>query len=221
MTPIAGSPDWNARRRKALADSLLADFLKALKKPPSRPLSPPLGSIPTGVPVIPPRAAEPPAAMTGYVLAWRQWGVVSHRGGTLRLTALTQRAIWPPRGRLVAECPAGQVQQHLPPEPGCSCGIYAVKNGSEFHPHMLRSNIVWRGSAESVPWVVGKVALWGRVLEFTDGFRAQYAYPYVLWSAGLTAGERIALGDAYGVEVYELDGDVLKTMGRGGNEFVE
>ena len=86
---------------------------------------------------------------------------------------------------------------------------------------MLRSNILWRGSAESVPWVVGKVALWGRVLEFTDGFRAQYAYPYVLWSAGLTTGERIALGDAYGVEVYELDGDVLKTMGRGGNEFVE
>lgn len=221
MTPAPGSPDWDAREKRDLADSLLADFLKALKMPPYQPVPPRLGSISISAPVIPPRASEPSAAMTGYVLAWRQWGIVSHPGRTFRLTALTQRAIWPPRARLVAECPDRQSQPHLPPEPMCSCGIYAAKNGSGFHPHLLRATRMLRWSTGSVPWVVGKVALWGRVLEYTDGFRAQYAYPYVLWSTGLTEGERITLGDAYGVEVYEIDGDVLRMMARGGNEFVE
>jgi hypothetical protein len=121
----------------------------------------------------------------------------------------------------------------------CSCGIYALKEAgllTAFGPGFLfgalaafggvqtptrRARVRRQGSNELVSWTVGKVALWGRVLEYTGGFRAQYGYPYVLWSVSLTKDERIALGDAYGVEVYQLDGDVLKTIAHEGHEFVD
>lgn len=31
-----------------------------------------------------------------------------------------------------------------------------------------------------MPLVIGEVHLWGRVLRFSSGYRAQYAYPYSL-----------------------------------------
>jgi hypothetical protein len=54
---------------------------------------------------------------------------------------------------------------HRSPEPGCTCGIHAIKDPAR----LARSG---RSAA-----VVGRVAMWGRVIEHTKGYRAEFAYP--------------------------------------------
>ncbi len=46
--------------------------------------------------------------------------------------------------------------------------------------------------------VFGQVSLWGRIIETTKGFRAQYAYPKELWLLDNSLEE---LGFIYGVPV--------------------
>jgi hypothetical protein len=54
---------------------------------------------------------------------------------------------------------------HRSPEPGCTCGVHAIKDPSR----LARSG---RTAA-----VVGRVAMWGRVIEHSKGYRAEFAYP--------------------------------------------
>jgi hypothetical protein len=100
-----------------------------------------------------------------------------------------------------------QEQEH--PGWNCSCGIWARKE--EDPPE--RMTPVW-----------GEVALWGKVIRYSNGFRAQYAYPKRLYVARATmassnpgAEERLAekLSQAYGVpcEVRERQGTVPRPGG--------
>jgi hypothetical protein len=57
-------------------------------------------------------------------------------------------------------------KQHLVPDPGCTCGMYAGINLQ----HMIDINYIQRG-------IHGEVYLWGRLYRHTLGWRAQYAYP--------------------------------------------
>jgi hypothetical protein len=54
---------------------------------------------------------------------------------------------------------------HRSPEPGCTCGIHAAVDPAR----LARSG---RATA-----VVGRVAMWGRVIEHAKGYRAEFAYP--------------------------------------------
>lgn len=54
------------------------------------------------------------------------------------------------------------------------------------------------------PLALGRVSLWGRVFENTDGWRAQFAYPYELFVLGGGGGTVRALRDAYAVDVLSL-----------------
>jgi hypothetical protein len=54
---------------------------------------------------------------------------------------------------------------HRSPEPGCTCGIHAAVDPAR----LARSG---RATA-----VVGRVAMWGRVIEHARGYRAEFAYP--------------------------------------------
>ncbi len=217
MTPDADFAAGDARKPKRLED-----ILKALQSwhPHTMPhVGPSLGPIfgggaPSGgSPTFSGTAPEPAVTIIGYALGWRQWSVVSTMRG-LRLMSFGD-TIWPPRAPLRAECRAmnAQRRQHVPPELGCRCGIYAMKRpilsglrlalvqsfmGPETHP--------------VVAWVTGKVALWGRTQECDYGFRAQCAYPQVLWSGALTEDQRVALGNAYGIEVYQIDDTLLQAM---------
>src|ERR671918_2854573 len=57
------------------------------------------------------------------------------------------------------------ISSHHSPEPGCTCGIHAVKDPAR----LARAG---RSTA-----VVGRVAIWGRVIEHSKGYRAELAYP--------------------------------------------
>jgi hypothetical protein len=95
-------------------------------------------------------------------VGWRSWTLENGR-----LYSVTQRWVWPVGEELRAVCDIGH---NRPPRLKCGCGIYALQT-----LHHLRSSAYFRND------VFGKVSLWGRVLEADDGYRAEFAYPKVLY----------------------------------------
>lgn len=116
---------------------------------------------------------------------------------TLNSMVAGTREAWLRKQKAVASCRhRHDHHRHLEaPQRDCSCGIYAK-------PTLV--DAIEYGYSERDPAIVyGAVALWGRVIVHTEGWRAQYAYP--LW---LFADERLpqsvltALADVYGVKVH-------------------
>lgn len=133
--------------------------------------------------------------------AWRLWRTVETPAGS-RLRSLFHETDWPAREPLRASCLARQPPwllrrlsrrpTHTAPEAGCSCGLYAA------WPELLLEQI----EGDPGGYIVGRVLLWGRIVECERGWRAELAYPEHLY---VPAGEspRFALTDlaAYGVPV--------------------
>ncbi|HWO69402.1 MAG TPA: hypothetical protein VNP94_01400 [Actinomycetota bacterium] len=109
------------------------------------------------------------------ILGWRTWRLVRARGG-LRIAPATPREPWEPGVAQRATCTGAHTRlylvfnpelapTHRSPEPGCTCGFHAFKEPA-------RLGRTGRGVG-----VVGQVAMWGRVIEHTRGWRAEFVYP--------------------------------------------
>ena len=98
------------------------------------------------------------------IVAWRAWALTGHRDGRgLLLRPVAKRArTWRPREVVEAACRTSR--WHDAPDPACTCGLHGT-HGLE----VLRKT--------KCPAVLGRVALWGRVVEHEHGYRAQFAYP--------------------------------------------
>ncbi len=114
--------------------------------------------------------------------AWRVWRVVAYKG-ELVLASAVKRTIWPAGEPLVAECLAAKPllrdwllrrPPHQAPCASCQCGIYATQ--WERVGKYLRDLL-----PEARARVLGRVALWGTVIESERGFRASHAYPLALY----------------------------------------
>jgi hypothetical protein len=112
---------------------------------------------------------------TEPVLGWRAWRL-QRIDDELRIVPTTPRSAWQPRVAIHATCSGAHTREymvynpelakfHRSPEPGCTCGVHAIKDPAR----LARSG---RTAA-----VVGRVAMWGRVIEHTKGYRAEFAYP--------------------------------------------
>lgn len=126
------------------------------------------------------------------VEGWRYWQV---RGGRLR--SVTQGHVeWRPGQILVARCTG---TGHRAPDEGCECGIYGARDLEHLRQHGL--------CLAPAALVVGRVALWGRVLEEVSGWRGELARPLELavvpeLVAGAEAAEAMTAAlEAYGVPV--------------------
>jgi len=98
------------------------------------------------------------------VIAWRAWALTGRRDGTgllLRPVAGRSRP-WKPLEASEAACKAARF--HAAPNIDCTCGLHGAHS-----PEILRK--------AKTPAVLGRVALWGRVIEHELGYRAQFAYP--------------------------------------------
>ena len=116
--------------------------------------------------------AESPPIETrlGYVTAWRTWRVWSSPGGLSLHSVAAAPALgeWPPGRPMEARCGYREMR---PPACACEscpgndnkCGIYAYREAPATVTHAMG--------------VVGRVALWGTVIEHAAGYRGQYAYP--------------------------------------------
>jgi len=101
------------------------------------------------------------------------------------LKSLSNGEPWFPGKPMTAKCCAGLAHEQ-PPQERCTCGIYAARETLDQLARRMRC-------------IHGEVYLWGRVVEHTDGWRAQYAYPKTLtfpWArrAGSDMGALIAYG---------------------------
>lgn len=143
--------------------------------------------------------------------AWRVWRVV-RRERQYSLGSVIQRTLWPTGEALAAECfrmprlfsRLRRKREHEAPDASCDCGIYAA--GLERIGQYL-AEAPCRGVAR----VLGRVALWGTVIECERGFRAACAYPtriYIPCDAGKPWGvdwQDVALGLwRYGVPIEAL-----------------
>lgn len=103
------------------------------------------------------------ALSVGPIVARRRWGINADEG------ALTSQGIgsfeWPTEPK-AAVCRASLLSgSHAAPQEGCSCGWYGLKQP-------------W---PQEVGYVDGAVAMWGRIIEHANGYRAEWAYPLALW----------------------------------------
>jgi hypothetical protein len=114
----------------------------------------------------------------GVTYGWRAWKLVYDQNGWFRLSSLFVPTAWPHRERLEAFCQAsGAETDHSAPARECDCGVWATRTDAVIRC-LFDSFLLERGELI----VYGKVALWGRVLEYERGFRAQYAYPSELYA---------------------------------------
>jgi hypothetical protein len=139
--------------------------------------------------------------------AWRTWRVVTGIDGPL-LSSLFFDLVWPPRAAVHARCNRrswldriGRFRQaHAAPGERCECGLYGARIEQAaaylWHPRIAprRAHL----------HVLGRVKLWGAVVECERGYRASSAYPAELLvpAAPGARAEEIAAGLArYGVPV--------------------
>jgi hypothetical protein len=112
------------------------------------------------------------------VEAWRIWLVDS----AFRLRSVFFEAGWTPGEPLEAGClrwrrslrPPWRIvpSAHAAPEERCVCGIYgaaSVGDAQRYAAHPLPASALCR--------VIGRVSLWGEVVECETGWRASAAYP--------------------------------------------
>lgn len=130
----------------------------------------------------PTRLAEP-------IMGWRAWVLSgSRRGDLVRLLPIGDRKTpWPPREPARAGCAWARTHGEAPGV-DCRCGLHAT--------HRLEPLRRARS-----PAVLGRVALWGRVIEHEHGFRAQFAYPQRLRLVCALCLWRWGTGSANAVEV--------------------
>ena len=129
------------------------------------------------------------------ILGWRAWKVEHGR-----LYSTVFGTLWPERHRLEATCglggrssPGGLRGVHEAPSAGCQCGIYALM-APEDAEYLARQI-----TPPDVP-AVGRVSLWGRVIETERGYRAQYAYVYDVMLVGVTGEEAQTVRNRYAID---------------------
>lgn len=144
--------------------------------------------------------------------AWRTWKVVSGGEGPL-LSSLFFDLVWRPNAAVQASCLRRRWldrlgllrREHEAPGRRCECGVYAA--GLEqavsylWHPRVA--------PRRAPVHVLGRVFLWGDVIECERGYRASSAYPSELLVPTTLSGrgrlsgvEDVAVGLArYGIPV--------------------
>lgn len=147
------------------------------------------------------------------IVGWRVWQVVGVHGkkrlasqhvtpSAWRDRSSVGRFVWTPGKALRAVC---EVPKHrhatcsCPIEPApaasCSCGFYVARSLDLLPEDYLRKRKRWED-----PYVVGRVALWGKVIEHEDGWRGEYAYPQAIYLEPEDAELRADL-EVYGVPI--------------------
>jgi len=124
------------------------------------------------------------------VEAWRVWRVCMH-DCRIVLQSLNADTFWEPGIALVAACATRQrshrrpwrveAPDHAAPEVDCTCGIYGVRSAAVARWYLERRALFYNAER-----VVGRVALWGDVVESESGWRAQRAYPIELFVPAAT-----------------------------------
>jgi hypothetical protein len=114
------------------------------------------------------------------LIGWRIWCVVETALG-LRLASVIQDDLWPVGAELVARCRAHESPSslfsegkgaHPVPALDCTCGIHAARE-----PAAVWTYLQGRDEPGTIARILGRVMLWGQVVEHKGGWRAERARP--------------------------------------------
>jgi hypothetical protein len=151
---------------------------------------------------------------------WRAWSVSKELpayGLAPKLRSVTHDYDWAPKRKAEAHCGMCEDEGGVPGVE-CGCGFYSAKSLK----HLMQMGYhTYSDIDESKQFkIVGQVACWGKVIEGTQGWRSQYAYPVFLflpYEMGFQFGQRIR--DAYGCKVRLLN--FLKQPHEITDEFIQ
>jgi hypothetical protein len=151
-------------------------------------------------------------------VGWRTWLVVEKPSGLL-LRSVVFEISWPPRRELAADCehppprllsrPWHRKRAHEAPSVNCECGIYATKNVERAARYLE----VYDDPPERVRHrVLGRVRLWGSVVETDFGWRASHAYPAHIYVPTHRANGRRVDADylALGLARYRVPVEIVR-----------
>ena len=127
------------------------------------------------------------------ITAWRAWKVYND-AGIWKLKAVGMTGVWEPRKAMEAICGASK-EKHPAPGYGCECGLWSFTTLDDLVPALENYTDLK---------VIGKVAIWGRVIECEHGFRSSHAYPTELWLLD-NQDNLEQLGYTYGVPVRKIE----------------
>jgi hypothetical protein len=135
------------------------------------------------------------------LLGWRAWTVVETTAGP-ELRSLVYAHAWPPGEPMRRVCePGGCLGARWPNQPH-ACGIHAFKEraDAELYPGTWEAR---RSGGARFPGVyaIGRVSLWGHVIEHQRGYRAELAYPFDLFLPAEHRALAVSLAGRYVVEV--------------------
>jgi hypothetical protein len=114
---------------------------------------------------------------------WRVWYVLLE-GERLLLRSLFFPLLWEPGRRLEAECLHRRLLRlrprspHEAPQERCECGIYGARALATAADYL---RFIQPVPHEAIHFALGRVSLWGVVLECERGWRGAYAYPAALY----------------------------------------
>jgi len=140
------------------------------------------------------------------VAAVRSWRVAPNLWAQLGglLWAPGMRQPWPTGEEYYASCPGNP--DHVPPAPGCGCGIYAF-----YSPALAEEGGYWPGAGGG-PYnrvVAGVVGAAGDVELHEVGLKAGSVIVEAIFAAGVADAElpipRAEIAAAYGTEVIDAD----------------
>lgn len=141
--------------------------------------------------------------LIGTVEGWRAWKVARelplYNTAPKLYSATAKLYYWIPRQRMEAECKKTRPCSETVGVPGenCRCGFYSAKNLD----HLKDMGYERRGVNRNTITVVGRIANWGKVIEGSQGWRSQYAYPIEIFVPFQALGLGRAISEAYGVPV--------------------
>jgi hypothetical protein len=159
----------------------------------------------------PEHAADWTLAVGPPIVGWRVWRISENDGELVLRSVYQHQVVWPGREPLRADCHCmGVVDSHEAPSlgPGRECGIYAVREEELTRRWSWFTRVP---AAATVGKAFGRVNLWGRVIRFAHGYKAEFAYPADLRLLDLDAGYRTGevseeLAETYGIPVVGLEG---------------
>lgn len=146
--------------------------------------------------------------VVGTVEGWRAWRVDPEPpayGTAPKMMSASMSYIWAPRQKARAECSkcVDQDPSSVNALPGetCTCGFYSAKTLDHLRSMGYHSYDPEYGQVA----VVGQLANWGKVIEGSQGWRSEFAYPAMLFVPFEVWRLAMPLVKAYGVPVKLLN----------------
>ena len=107
-------------------------------------------------------------------VGWRAWTVIETKDG-VRLGSVIYDTVWQPTEQAIAVCHCDR--SHDAPAIACTCGFHAARD-----PVDALTYLHGRDEPHTVSRVLGRVLLWGTVVEHEHGWRASHALPLELYA---------------------------------------